>query len=104
MIVIMTGITMGGNHDLKAVAPKFFGKGNTDVVCRIRVYFICLKGLVAMITSSAALIVLEPFGFHELLCRQLFTRQIEASDIRSRFGLHFIGGILNYAFDLMKSG
>ena len=57
-----------------------------------------------MITSSAALIVLEPFGFHELLCRQLFTRQIEASDIRSRFGFHFIGGILNYAFNLMESG
>ena len=43
MIMIMTCITMGGNYDLKAVAPEFFGEGNADVVCRICIYFIVSK-------------------------------------------------------------
>ena len=82
MIVIMTGITMGGNYDLKAVSPEFFGEGNADVVCRICIHFICLEGLVAMITRPATLIMLEPFVMDAPKTKELLkiTTAIKAGD------------------------
>ena len=35
MVVIMPGVAVSGDHDLKAVAPQLSGKGDSNAVCRI---------------------------------------------------------------------
>ena len=102
MIVIMPGVAVGSDHDLKAVAPQLSGKGDSNAVCRICVHFICLKGLITVIAGPAALIMHQPLCLHKLLRRRFLAVEIEAGDIGSFLGFHFIGGIFHHALDFMK--
>ena len=55
-----------------------------------------------MIAGSAALIMHQPFCLHELLRRRFFAVEIEAGNIGSFLGFHFVGGIFHHALDFMK--
>ena len=102
MIVIMPGVAVGSDYDLKAIAPQLSGKGDTNAVCRICVHFICLKGLITVITGPAALIMHQPLCLHELLRRRFLAVEIEAGDIGSFLGFHLVGSIFHHTFDFMK--
>ena len=102
MIVIMPGVAVGSDHDLKTVAPQLSGKGDSNSVCRICVHFICLKGLITVIAGPAALIMHQPLCLHELLRRRFFAVEIEAGDIGSFLGFHLVGSIFHHTFDFMK--
>ena len=102
MIVIMPGVAVGSDHDLKAVAPQLSGKGNTNAVCRICIHFICLKGLITVIAGPAALIMHQSLCLHELLRRRFLAVEMEAGDIGSFLGFHLVGSIFHHTFDFMK--
>ena len=102
MVMIMPCVAVGSDHHLEAVTPQLSGKGNTNAVCRICVHFICLKGLIAMVAGPAALIMHQPLCLHELLRCCFLAVEMEAGDIGSFLGFHFIGSIFHHPFDFMK--
>ena len=44
----------------------------------------------------------QPLCLHELLRRRFFAVEMEAGDIGSFLGFHFVGSIFHHALDFMK--
>ena len=66
--MIMAGVAMGSNYNLKAVAPHFFCKLHADCVSRFCIDLISLKRLISMIAKSPIALTPKAFSSHELLC------------------------------------
>ena len=95
-------VKVGGDDHLIAVAPEPGRQLYADFMCQFRRGLAGGKGLIAVIAGSAALIMHQPLCLHELLRRRFLAVEIEAGNIGSFLGFHFIGGIFHHTFDFMK--
>ena len=89
------GVEVGGNNDLKSVAPHSLGKSNPDLVRLFWRDLARLEALESVITDNLASVV--PLGFsnhHFISCGSRVA--VYARDKETLFGLILIGGILHY--------
>lgn len=95
VIMQALGVEVGGNNDLKSVAPHSLGKSNPDLVRLFWRDLARLEALESVITDNLASVV--PLGFrnhHFISCGSRVA--VYARDKETLFGLILIGGVLHY--------
>ena len=89
------GVEMGGNNDLKSVAPHSLGKFDPDLVRLLWRDLARLEALEAVITDNLACVVPLVFGNHHFISGGSRVA-VYARDKETLFGLILIGSVLHY--------
>ena len=95
-VVMQTlGVEVGGNNDLKSVAPHSLGKSDPDLVRLLWCDLARLEALEAVITDNLTPVVPLGFGNHHFIpCGSRVA--VYARDKETLFGLVRIGGVFHY--------
>ena len=101
MIMIMSGVAVGSDNDLKAVAPHFLGKLSANGMGCFCIHLICLKRLVAVIAKPSVALTPIAFSFHELLCGCILPT-VDGRNKSAGFSFDFIGGIFHNTVDCVE--
>ena len=95
VVMQAVSIKVGGNNDLKSVAPHSLGKSDPDLVRLLWRDLARLEALEAVITDNLAPVVPLGFGNHHFIsCGSRVA--VYARDKETLFGLILIGGVLHY--------
>ena len=94
---------MGGNDDLKSIAPHSLGKFNTDFVSLLWRNLTVLEALKAVIADNLARIAPPRFGNHHFISGGGRVT-VYACDKKTLLGLVFIGSVLHYIDHRLQVG
>ena len=97
------GIQVGGNDDLKSVAPHSLGKFNADLVSLLWRNLTVLEALKAVVTDNLTRIVPLCFGNHHFISGSVRVT-ISTCDKETLLGLILISSVLHYIDHRLQVG
>ena len=103
MGVVGSGIAVGGDHHLEAVAPQPPGQLHADLVGQFGIHFSGLEALIAVVAEPAVLLVPHALRQQELL-RGGLHGAVDAGHIFHALGLRIVCGVLHHPVDDMQGG